>query len=67
VWIQTGTTAKLIAAGLRDSGAPDAPQDLTTAKTVAKVSVVSGTVLAQWPGAEVDAGRIPQRTGRLHM
>jgi hypothetical protein len=37
------TTAKLIAVGLLEPAAPDAAQDLTTAKTVAKISVVSNT------------------------
>jgi hypothetical protein len=48
-----GTTAKLIAVGLLESGRPDAAQGLTTAKTVAKVSVVSDTAEEQERGTPI--------------
>jgi hypothetical protein len=51
-----GTTAKLIAVGLLESGRPGCgPQDLTTAKTVAKIGVVNNT-----------AGRKKERGTPIH-
>jgi len=65
VWIQTGTAVKLIAADSRSPAPRMRPQDLTTAKTVAKVSAVQrhGGGSRTWP-ADSQVLTIPPTAAR---